>query len=513
MELFKICPPPQDCKAGSLYLRARSGVPKFTEGICILSPGSEVSTDTYFNIFSSSKYSKYTCVRRVSVTTLVSGKLDVELRSVSVSGEKTIESRTIDSKNSEEVTFSFDINGLNDDEPVCHYILYRSVGGSVIESFGSYISDTDPDPVSLGITICTYRREDRVLKNIDTIKRMISDEKYGVSDDITVYVVDNGRTLDEKSVNNGFVKLIPNHNSGGSGGFTRGMMECRRENKSHILLMDDDVEIDPNVIYKTFKFVSVLNDRYRDAFVLGGMLLPEDPCVQYEAGARYIGGFECGKHMLDMSDVNNLLLNEKWESADYGGWWYMCMPADAADELPLPLFIKMDDVEFGIRRMNNHVVMNGIGIWHDSFESKVSPVVDDYFLRRNTLITKALHETKNGPSMGFDYLRTAFSFIKKKEFDEPFYIQRAVKDFMAGPDFIKNTNQAVLLHNLGSDVSRSSSDKRDAVIKLSEKGLFGKLVSVFLQGFCLSLKWKRLVREYRREAKYLSSYDFWKGIY
>jgi galactofuranosylgalactofuranosylrhamnosyl-N-acetylglucosaminyl-diphospho-decaprenol beta-1,5/1,6-galactofuranosyltransferase len=511
MELFKICSPPPDCRAANLYLRVRTGVPEFEEGICILSPGSEVSTDTYFNIFSSSKYSKYTRVRRVSVETIVSGKLDVELRSVSGSEEKIIESRRVDSQDKEEVRFSFDISNLDDGNPVCHYILYRSVGESVIESFGSYISDTDSGSTRLGIVICTYKREDRVLKNIDIIKRMVSDSSYNLSGNITVYVIDNGRTLDKRLVNNDFVRLIPNKNDGGSGGFARGMMECRQENESHILLMDDDIEMDPNVVYKTFRFMSVLNHEHKDAFMLGGMLLPDNPCIQFEAGAQFIGEFRRGKHMLDMSDVNNLLSNEKWEHADYGGWWYMCMPASAADELPLPMFIKMDDVEFGIRRMNDYVVMNGIGIWHDSFESKANPVVDYYFIRRNTLIVWALYGMRNGPNVGFDYLRTAFNFIKKKKFDELLYTQIAVKDFMTGPEFIKNTDQERLMHTADAELSDVFSGREGKIIGMFGKGLFAKLISVFSQGFRLSVKWSGLAKQYCKEAKHLSSYDFWKG--
>lgn len=510
MELFKIRPPSPDCGATNLYIRVKSGVSVFIENSCKLNPGSEISTDTYFNIFSSSKYSKYTRVRKVSVTTLVSGKLDVELRSVSSIGEKTIETINIDSKDTKSVTFSFDISDLNDDNPVCHYLNYRSTGISVIESFGSYVSDVVPDSVSLGIVICTFKREDRVLKNINCIKQMISDKSYGISDSIAIYVIDNGRTLERESVENDFVKLVPNRNDGGSGGFSRGMMECKQDCKSHILLMDDDIELDPNTIYKTFKFISILSQDYKDVFVLGGMLLPNDPCMQFEAGARYLEGFRRGKHMLNLADVNHLLLNEKWEHADYGGWWYMCMPAGAADELSLPMFIKLDDVEFGIRRMRNHVIINGVGIWHDSFESKVNPITDYYFLKRNALIIRALHSNRSGPSINIDYMRTTLRFLREKNSDGFFYTQMAVNDFMAGPDFIKNTNQADLLHTDSAE-SISTYGKDSLCIKFYKLGLFGKLISAFLQGGHLSARWSKVRKQYREEAEYLSSYEFWKG--
>lgn len=93
--------------------------------------------------------------------------------------------------------------------------------------------------------------------------------------------------------------------------------------------------------------------------------------------------------MLDLSAKNNLILNDMKEPAQYGGWWYLGMPSSAADELPFPMFIKRDDEIFGIRRMKDHVVMNGIGVWHDSFESKINPIIDYYFSIRysNYLLT------------------------------------------------------------------------------------------------------------------------------
>jgi galactofuranosylgalactofuranosylrhamnosyl-N-acetylglucosaminyl-diphospho-decaprenol beta-1,5/1,6-galactofuranosyltransferase len=508
VELFKVCLPLPDCGIEDLYIRKRSGVAAFKGNQCFLDSDSEISTDTYFNIFSSSKYSKYTRVRNVSVTTLVSGKLDIELCSVSSSGEKIIESKSVDSDKTEEVTFSFNISGLEDCNPTCHYLLYHSYGDSIVESFGSYISDLEPDYVNLGVVICTFKREDRIIKSINRINRLLSDKSYEILNNINVYVVDNGSTLDGELINNNFIKLIPSRNDGGSGGFTRGMIECRNNHKTHILMMDDDIVFDPNTIYKTFKFVSVLNDRNKDVFVLGGMLLPESPGVQFEAGARYINGFERGKHMLDMVDVKNLLVNDKWEYADYGGWWYICMPMDATDELPLPMFIKMDDVEFGIRRMKSHVIMNGIGIWHDSFESKVNPVINYYFLRRNTLIVWILYNMRNGPRVGLEYLQKMMYCIKNKDYDEFFYTHMAVKDFMIGPDFIKNVNQAELLRITNPLNPAHFKNVQVSRVKFKIKP-FMKIFSVFLQSIKLSIKWNKLKEQYVSEARYLSSYEFW----
>lgn len=43
-----------------------------------------------------------------------------------------------------------------------------------------------------------------------------------------------------------------------------------------------------------------------------------------------------------------------------------------------------DDMEYGIRNAKEPIHMNGIGVWHQSFASKISPVVN-YYSDRNML--------------------------------------------------------------------------------------------------------------------------------
>ena len=65
--------------------------------------------------------------------------------------------------------------------------MYNSFEESVIHSFGSYISDLRPDHVDLGIVICTFQREERVIMTLSRLNEVISDEEYGLKDKVTVY--------------------------------------------------------------------------------------------------------------------------------------------------------------------------------------------------------------------------------------------------------------------------------------------------------------------------------------
>lgn len=498
MELYKVSPTSVMQGAEELYLRTRKGKIEKFEDIFTLHPETEVSTDTYFNLFSSSKYSKYTTANKISITTIVSGDIDVELRSLTEFKDELVKNKKIISDEETEVSFTFEINNLDDSNPVCHYILYRAKGESKIHSFGSYVTDSTASSVDVGIVICTYRRESRAIETLGRINEVTSSQKYRMPR-LTVYLVDNGKTIENRDIIYDFVKLIPNENTGGSGGYARGMLEARDEGKTHVLLMDDDVYIDPNVIHKTVNFISILNEDKSDSFILGGMLLPESPTVQYEAGAEWLPEYRSRKSMLNLSTRDSLLLNDKWEPTQYGGWWFQCMPVSATDELPLPLFIKMDDVLFGLRRMKNHIVMNGIGIWHDSFESKTNPAIDFYFLRRNGLILDSILNTRNGFRIGAYCLRILLSQIKKQENEDYFFTVMAIEDFLKGSKMFSTVEGKNIL-----SIS-AKGNGNSLTYKLKE---FYKSVIVSIR---LVIRWNSVSNDYRNNIQHYTSENFWRG--
>lgn len=101
--------------------------------------------------------------------------------------------------------------------------------------------------------------------------------------DFKIFVVDNGRTLNEADFRDPKLKLVPNINAGGSGGFTRGLVEALDEKVySHFLLMDDDIELESECIYRLF---SVHEYAKTDFAVAGGLLNLNKKHMLYEAGA------------------------------------------------------------------------------------------------------------------------------------------------------------------------------------------------------------------------------------
>ena len=79
----------------------------------------------------------------------------------------------------------------------------------------------------------------------------------------------------------------------------------------------------------------------------------------------------------------------------YSGWWFCCYSLNVArkDNLPLPLFLHHDDIEFGLRNQDKGVIfLNGIGVWHKGADLTFSGS-NLYYDTRNNLIELALHGT------------------------------------------------------------------------------------------------------------------------
>ena len=82
---------------------------------------------------------------------------------------------------------------------------------------------------------------------------------------------------------------------------------------------------------------------------------------------------------------------------DYNGWWMCLIPTSVIREigLSLPLFIKWDDSEYGLRAKAHGfptVSLPGSAVWHVSWIDKDDLVGwQAYFHARNRIVTALLH--------------------------------------------------------------------------------------------------------------------------
>lgn len=121
-------------------------------------------------------------------------------------------------------------------------------------------------------------------------------------------------------------------------------------------------------------FLRFRNEKHKDVSISGSMLYIDKPNIQFESGGRFEadGSQNSFGHFLDMTVAKNLSDNEQPQNANYGGWWFMCMPMRYVNEgnYPIPFFIKYDDVEYALRCKPEIITLNGVNVWHEPFEWK-----------------------------------------------------------------------------------------------------------------------------------------------
>ncbi|MCX8013450.1 MAG: glycosyltransferase, partial [Rectinema sp.] len=102
----------------------------------------------------------------------------------------------------------------------------------------------------IGVIMPASRRETYV---VDSIEKFLAWRQENPQPDLTLFVIDNGRTL-QQSATNGNVRIISNRNVGGAGGFARGLLEAEAAGCTHVIFCDDDVIIEPEAFARTNAF-------------------------------------------------------------------------------------------------------------------------------------------------------------------------------------------------------------------------------------------------------------------
>lgn len=348
------------------------------QDLYIRKQGNTLDFITYFNSFSLAKWKQYTTLQEVTLRLQLIGPWQIVWKTIDAISETVIAKDTCD-KDTYERSFSvsfagtllgFELTPLADNS--------RFQGGAWYGTFSQWQEQ------SIGISICTFKREQYVKRTMTVLREFQQTHPW-----LSVLVVDNGNTLPKEEQEN--FRVIYNPNYGGSGGFTRGMIEyVDAGNVDYVLLMDDDIILDTTALERSYALLCGLREEYKDSFLAGAMLRVETPTIQHENTA-YWGKIKLhpfGKNF-DLSKTEFLIKNEQQLSNTnrYGAWWYCCIPAVRIKAIgyPLPVFVRGDDMEYGIRNEKDTIHMNGIGVWHQSFQSKISPVVK-YYDSRNMLI-------------------------------------------------------------------------------------------------------------------------------
>lgn len=431
------------CTVEELFLRLNSKCFfNYKENKAELNQGGIISFDTYFNSLSVQKWLDYTNVKTISIDLHLKGVFKVRLLNIDYfsSYTKLVNQKVITSDELDKVSIFENIDiypykGLL-------YVEIEALESNCLFTGGCFytsINNSQKLDVKIAAVISTYKRELYVHKNVQLLEKYLLN-KSDIGDRFEIFIIDHGKTLSD--IENHKIHLIQNKNAGGSGGYTRGIIEVLKRKKefSHIIFMDDDVVLAPEVFERIYNFQRVIND---NSLCIGGSMLRLDSkYIQHENGAIWNNEVFRIKPDLDLRNAHNVLFNEIEEHINYNGWWLFCFPTKVIDDftLPYPFFIKMDDIELPIRLKQKIITLNGICVWHEPLESKYSPMLN-YYIRKNEIILNILCSDSFSKIDAIIYvarysITDAFSYrYKSAEL-----VLKAASDFLQGPDYLKTTN-------------------------------------------------------------------------
>lgn len=329
--------------------------------------------------------------------------------------------------------------------------------GQVAIRNSHYVLDVADDfnEVELAVATTTFKKESFIINNIGLVRSHIIESGDDIAKHFHMYVIDNGRTLDATALSGDRVEVIPNENVGGAGGFTRGMIAAMRQKPkaTNVLLMDDDVAVSPESIKRTYNLLRILKPQYREAMISGAMLNYEVGEDQWEDTGFMTkdGIFAPCKPPLRLTQFEDIIFNEIHEMTKeitpdnhYAAWWYCCIPISVIERngLPLPLFVRCDDAEYGIRCKTDFITMNGLCVWHMSFHKRYNPAVERYQTTRNTMIAQAAAGMAPHADFMHELHRNMQLELKKFGYDNAELCLDAFEDFLKGPKFIGTKGQA-----------------------------------------------------------------------
>src|SRR5262245_54501035 len=243
------------------------------EGHAHVQPHERVTFGTYFNAFPASYWRRWTEVDEIVLRVRVSGEGTLLVyRSTSKGHVQREESVAIDSDQPTTLEFTLSLKPFIDGGWYW-FDVEAGEGGLVVED-GKWLVDTDrttPGRVSIGIT--TFNRADFCTDQLVALGKTpevleLVDEVF-VVDQGTQKVVDHPQYADAKAVLGDKLRVIEQGNLGGSGGFSRAMMETvERGVSDYCLLLDDDVVSEPDGLLRAVAFA----DLAKKPTIVGGQM-------------------------------------------------------------------------------------------------------------------------------------------------------------------------------------------------------------------------------------------------
>src|SRR4051795_5080936 len=416
-----------------------------------LTAGDEVSFATYFNAFPAAYWRRWTALPSVVLQLRLTGVGRIDVYRSKADGTIVHTTGTPVSGTEEQVELELDLTPFVDGGWYW-FDLTADEELTVLEAGW----DADRRPLRegrLAVGICTFNRPVDCVAALQTVAAdpVLDGELAAVvvADQGNLNVRDEASFPEVAGLLGDRLHLVEQGNLGGSGGFARAMHETLTQtDATHLVFLDDDVQLEADSLHRALTF-----SRYTDKPMLvgGQMLALQDRSVLHTMGEvvdRYSFLYRPAAYGVMQHDFAEESLRETAElhrrvDVDYNAWWMCLIPRETAERigLPLPLFIKWDDAEYGLRAGAagvKTVTLPGAAIWHLAWTDKDD--VSDwqaYFFARNRLVVAALHSPhEDGGGIVRSNVKADLKHLFKLEYSAVALHLKAYEDFLAGPSAV-----------------------------------------------------------------------------
>ncbi|MGP4031330.1 glycosyltransferase [Pseudarthrobacter sp. 1C304] len=410
--------------------------------------GEQISFGTYFNAFPASYWRRWTSVRDIRLVVRTTGTGTVTVYKSNARGSvQRVDGVHVDGDSTSVFELSLKPFG---DGGWYWFDLAASADGLVLESGQWETAATDGPKGQVTLEITTMNKPDFCLNNA----RILSENPDVLENVKEILIVDQGtqKVEDEpgfaavRDALGGKLRIINQANLGGSGGFARGMYEAVENGSDYALLLDDDIVVEPESIVRLVTFA----DHCRKPTIVGGHMFDLYNRSVLHTFGEVVDPFRIvpalphadmeTRHDFSVANLRQTPWLHRRVDVDYNGWWMCLIPTAVIKEigLSLPLFIKWDDAEYGLRAREAGfatVSMPGAAVWHVSWIDKDDLVGwQAYFHARNRLITTLIHSPypKGGRVLRESFQSDVKHLVSMQYFTEHGHIE-ALRDLLKGP--------------------------------------------------------------------------------
>ena len=427
---------------------------------------SEVSFATYFNAFPASYWRRWSTLGSVVLRVELTGSARVDLyRSKSTGARITVGGTAATSVDDTPAVVEFEVELEPFEDGGWIWFDITTDAKTTVHSAGWYAPVAAPGRARVAVGIPTFNRPADAVNALAALTSdPLVDSVIGaviVSDQGTRKAKDHPG-FDAAAAALGNRLTIHNQpNLGGSGGYSRVMYEALKNTDcEQILFMDDDIRIEPDSILRALAFNrfaktptlvggQMLNlQEPSHLHVMGEMVAAENFMWSGAVNTEYDHNF--AKYPLNDEGSERSRLLHRRIDVDFNGWWMCMIPRQVAEELgqPLPLFIKWDDVEYGLRAGEHGyptVTLPGAAIWHMAWSDKDDAIDwQAYFHLRNRLVVAAMHWDGNVRGLIASHMKATIKHLMCLEYSTVAIQNKAMDDFLAGPDHIFSILESAL---------------------------------------------------------------------